>query len=50
MVLLTMLHGKHQVTVPDHKPLRTGTLSAILKSVAEHHSMTRDELLHLLKL
>ncbi len=30
--------------IPQHKPLRVGTLSAILGDVAEHFQMTRDEL------
>lgn len=40
--------GKHSVTVPDHDPIKTGTLSSILRDVAGHHRLTRDELLVLL--
>lgn len=38
-------HGEHHVTIPNHDPLRIGTLAAILDSVAAHHGLTRDELL-----
>ena len=38
-------HGEHHVTIPNHDPLRIGTLAAILDSVAVHHGMTRDQLL-----
>ncbi|MDK9723898.1 MAG: type II toxin-antitoxin system HicA family toxin [Sterolibacteriaceae bacterium MAG5] len=46
--LTTQECGEHHVTIPDHDPLRIGTLSAILAAVAGHHGMARDELLTLL--
>ncbi len=45
MRLTTRLGGEHHVTIPRHSPLRVGTLNAVLKDVAEHLGMTRDELL-----
>ena len=36
-------HGQHHITIPLHDPLRVGTLNAILKDVAEHAGLTRDE-------
>ena len=39
-------HGTHHLTVPNHDPIRIGTLSAILAAVCTHHGLTRDELLH----
>ncbi len=43
---LTCREGdEHHVTVPNHDPLRVGTLAAILDSVAKHHNMTRQSLL-----
>jgi predicted RNA binding protein YcfA (HicA-like mRNA interferase family) len=41
----TIKGGEHHVTVPAHNPLKVGTLSAILRSVAEHHALSREELL-----
>lgn len=41
----TQMKGEHHVTVPNHDPLRVGTLSAILGEVAQHHGIDRDELL-----
>ncbi len=35
----------HAVTVPNHSPLKLGTLAAILADVADHHGLTRDALL-----
>ena len=42
--LTTQQGGEHHVTIPRHKPLRIGTLNSILKDVAEHFAMSRDEL------
>lgn len=41
--LSTDVHGQHHITIPLHDPLRVGTLNAILKDVAEHAGLTRDE-------
>jgi predicted RNA binding protein YcfA (HicA-like mRNA interferase family) len=47
----TRLNGQHHLTVPDHKPLKTGTLiRGILKPVAAHHKITVEELLEKLNL
>jgi predicted RNA binding protein YcfA (HicA-like mRNA interferase family) len=43
--LTTDQNGKHEITVPRHNPLRLGTLAAILRDVAAHFGITRDELL-----
>ena len=32
--LTSQAHGEHHVTIPNHDPLRIGTLAAILDSVA----------------
>ena len=48
--LVTGRSGEHHVVVPDHQPIKSGTLGALLKQVAEHHGMTRDELIDTLKL
>lgn len=44
MRLTSATHGEHHITIPNHDPLRLGTLAAILASVAAHHGLTRDEL------
>ncbi len=43
--LTTQLNGEHHITIPAHNPLKVGTLNAILRDVAEHFDLTRDELL-----
>lgn len=42
--LTTTEAGEHHVTVPLHRPLRVGTLSAILADVARHFEMSRDQI------
>lgn len=37
--------GEHHLTIPQHTPLRVGTLSAILADVAAHFRLSRDQLL-----
>jgi predicted RNA binding protein YcfA (HicA-like mRNA interferase family) len=49
--LTTTINGTHHVTVPAHKPLKTGTLlGGVLKPVAAHHRLTVEELLRQLGL
>ncbi len=44
--LTTTVGGTHHLTVPNHCPLKTGTLlGGVLKPVARHHGLTVEELL-----
>lgn len=43
--LATQENGEHHLTIPAHNPIKIGTLNNILKSVAEHFNLSRDELL-----
>ena len=44
--LTTSQRGQHHVTIPNHDPLRVGTLAGILGDVAAHFETSRDELIH----
>jgi predicted RNA binding protein YcfA (HicA-like mRNA interferase family) len=48
--LTTQEQGEHHVTIPKHDPLKIGTFASILDVVAEHHKISRSELLKRLKL
>jgi predicted RNA binding protein YcfA (HicA-like mRNA interferase family) len=50
MRLSTQVNGEHHEVIPAHKPLKPGTLSSILKSVAQHHQLSTAELIDRLKL
>ncbi|MBC7365952.1 MAG: type II toxin-antitoxin system HicA family toxin [Undibacterium sp.] len=46
----TQRNGEHHEVVPNHHPIKTGTLSGILKSVAAHHRLNVEELVRVLGL
>ncbi len=49
--LTTVQGGTHHVTIPNHRPLKTGTLlGGVLKPVAAHHHLSVEELLAKLEL
>ena len=43
IVLQTDTPAPHRVSVPDHDPLRVGTLNAILRAVAKAKGVSREE-------
>ncbi|MBD0344402.1 MAG: type II toxin-antitoxin system HicA family toxin [Coleofasciculus sp. Co-bin14] len=43
--LTTQRNGEHHITVPAHDPIKIGTLNAILRNVADHAGLSREELL-----
>ncbi len=48
--MTTLEGGEHHVDVPQHKPLKVGTLNSILKKVAAHFGLSVSEVLHKLDL
>ena len=43
--LTTSENGQHHVTIPAHSPLKIGTLSGILTEVAQHHKISRKDVI-----
>ena len=43
--LTTTVGGEHHITIPQHDPLRVGTLAGILNDVVAHSGLSREELL-----
>jgi predicted RNA binding protein YcfA (HicA-like mRNA interferase family) len=43
--LTNQLKGEHHITIPNHSPIKVGTLNNILKEVAEYLHITKDELI-----
>jgi len=35
--------GEHHITIPNHDPLRLGTLSSILNDVSEHLKIDKED-------
>ena len=46
----TQQGGEHHEVVPNHSPIKLGTLKSILRSVAQHHRMPVAELMEALDL
>ncbi len=40
--LTTLFKGQHHITVPNHTPIKTGTLSSILNDVALHVGKSKE--------
>ncbi len=45
VVLQTETPGHHRIAIPDHSPLRIGTLNAILNAVARAQGVSRTDIL-----
>jgi predicted RNA binding protein YcfA (HicA-like mRNA interferase family) len=43
--LTTQIFGEHHITVPNHDPIKIGTLTNILNTVSQHFGISRDELM-----
>ncbi len=45
IILRTELPSGQTLPIPAHKPMRTGTFSAIIRMVADHKIVSREEVL-----
>jgi predicted RNA binding protein YcfA (HicA-like mRNA interferase family) len=41
----TQKNGEHHLAIPNHDPIKTGTLNAILRQVADHLGKNKEEVL-----
>ena len=46
--ITTIENGEHHITIPNHDPIKIGTLSSILTDIAQHFNITKDELLQII--
>ncbi len=46
--LTTTINGEHHITIPDHNPIKIGTLNNILNEIADHLEIEKKSLLKLL--
>jgi predicted RNA binding protein YcfA (HicA-like mRNA interferase family) len=44
--LVTLLEGKHYVTVPNHSSIKMGTLSGINNDVAAYFNKSKEEIIN----
>lgn len=44
----TEQNGQHHVAIPNHNPIKIGTLNGILSEVAKHFGITKEEVVRVL--
>jgi predicted RNA binding protein YcfA (HicA-like mRNA interferase family) len=42
--ITTQQNGEHHLAIPNHDPIKIGTLNAILRQVAEHIEKNKDDI------
>jgi hypothetical protein len=45
IILVTEQPSHHRISIPAHKPVRVGTLEDILKDVASHKGVSKEDIL-----
>ena len=45
IMITTHNNGEHHLAIPNHNPLKIGTLNAILKQVANHFGMSKEDVI-----
>lgn len=45
IMIQTEEKGQHLVVVPNHNPIKVGTLNGIIGDVAEHFSISKEEVI-----
>lgn len=43
--LTTTQNGEHHITIPNHSPIKIGTLSAILTDIAQHFKKSKEDVI-----
>ena len=41
--ITTIQNGEHHITIPNHRPIKTGTLNAILSEIAVHFKISKND-------
>ena len=42
----TSFNGQHHITIPNHDPIKIGTLSSILNEVAFHIKLSKEDVIN----
>ncbi len=43
--ITTLQNGEHHLAIPNHNPIKIGTLNAILSQVANHFGITKEDVM-----
>ena len=44
----TNINGQHHLAIPNHNPIKTGTLNSILRQAANHFNKSKEEIIEAL--
>jgi len=44
--ITTSINGQHHLTIPNHSPIKLGTLSSILNDIASHFNLSKEEVIN----
>lgn len=45
IMVTSNLKGEHHLAIPNHNPLKVGTLNAIVSRVAEHFELSKEQVM-----
>lgn len=45
IIIRTQDNGEHTLSIPNHKPLKVGTLDSVLGEVAEHFGLSKRDVI-----
>ena len=46
IMITTLQQGEHHLAIPNHNPLKVGTLNGIFSNVANHFQLTKEQVIH----
>ncbi|MBA4141376.1 MAG: type II toxin-antitoxin system HicA family toxin [Segetibacter sp.] len=46
IMVTSIKNGEHHLVIPNHNPLKVGTLNGIISQVAQHFQLTKEEVLN----
>ena len=44
--LTSILNGEHHITIPNHNPIKVGTLNSIINDIADHKKIDKATLVN----
>ncbi len=45
ITITTTQNGEHHLTIPNHDPIKVGTLNAIIANVASHFNVSKEQVM-----
>ena len=45
IMITTLQNGEHHLVIPNHNPIKIGTLNGIISQLSQHFGMSKDQVL-----